>query len=52
MEDMGNLFGYERWGIAYGEERLDEVGGVGVKVFRMAANSLDSQNKGDGTLGG
>ena len=28
MENMGNLLGYEEWGITSGEEGLDEVGGV------------------------
>ena len=48
MESMGNLFGYEEWGITSGEEGLGEVGSVSAEVIRAAADSSppDSQREG------
>ena len=41
-------------GITFGEEGLSEVGSVGVKVIRMAADlpPPDGEGKGNGVLGG
>ena len=39
IEGMGNLSGYEGWGIS-GEEELGEIGCVGVEVIMVAADSL------------
>ena len=50
MEDIGNLFDYESWGITTGEKGLGEVG---VEVIRVAAYSpsLNGQREGDGAFG-
>ena len=39
MEGMGNLFGYEKWGITCGGKGLGKIGGVGEDVIREAADS-------------
>ena len=45
MENMGNLFVFEGWEIASGEKELVEVGGVGVDVSQLAADSLPTDDK-------
>ena len=54
VEDTGNCYWYEGWGITSGEEVLSEVGSIGVEIIRVAADSpnLDDQGKGYGVLGG
>ena len=54
MEDTGNLFGYEGWGINSDEGGLGEVGSVGVEVTTVAANSppSDGQKERDVALNG
>ena len=51
-KDTGD--GNEGCGVTYSEEGLDEVGGVGEEVIRMAADAppLDGQREGDGVFSG
>ena len=51
---MGNLFGYKEWGITSGEERLGEVGSLGVEVIRVAADLLlpECHREGNEAVGG
>ena len=52
MEDTGNLFDYEGWGINSDEERLGKVGGEDVKVIRVVVELPDGQREEDRVFGG